>query len=51
MQCNNCGQTFSSADINVITGGCNPIPLERAVSGDDLVIASSSLQAGQQYFQ
>jgi uncharacterized membrane protein len=51
MQCNNCGKTFPSAQINVVTGGCNPIPLKRAVSGSDLVIASSSLQAGAKYFQ
>jgi len=51
MQCNNCGKTFPSAKINVITGGCNPIPLKRTVSGGNLVITSSSLQAGGQYFQ
>jgi uncharacterized membrane protein len=51
MQCNNCGKTFPSAKINVVTGGCNPIPLKRTVSGDNLVIAASSLQAGQQFFQ
>jgi uncharacterized membrane protein len=50
MQCNNCGKIFPSAQINVITGGCNPIPLKRTVSGGNLVIASSSLQAGGQYF-
>lgn len=50
MQCNNCGKTFPSAKINVITGGCNPIPLKRSVSGGNLVIAASSLQAGGQYF-
>jgi len=51
MVCNNCGKVFPSAQINVITGGCNPIPLKRKVSGSNLVIAASSLQAGQQYFQ
>jgi len=51
MQCNNCGKVFPSAQINVITGGCNPIPLKRTLSGDSLVITASSLQAGQQYFQ
>ena len=51
MQCNNCGKIFPSAKINVITGGCNPIPLKRTVSGSDLVITASSLQAGGQYFQ
>ena len=51
MVCNNCGKVFPSAQINVVTGGCNPIPLKREVSGGSLVIAASSLQAGQQYFQ
>ena len=51
MQCNNCGKTFRSDLINVVTGGCNPIPLKRNVSGNTLTIASSSLQAGAQYFQ
>ena len=46
MQCNNCGKTFRSDQINVVTGGCNPIPLKRSVSGSTLTIASSSLQAG-----
>ena len=48
MVCNNCGKAFPSDQINVITGGCNPIPLER----NGLGRASSrsladSLQAGR----
>ena len=50
MVCNNCGKVFPSAQINVITGGCNPIPLERSISGDTLTIQTDSLQAGAQYF-
>jgi uncharacterized membrane protein len=50
MQCNNCGKTFPSAQINVITGGCNPIPLKRSVSGGTLTITTGSLQGGAQYF-
>ena len=50
MQCNNCGKVFPSAQINVITGGCNPIPLERSISGDTLTITTDSLQGGAQYF-
>ncbi len=50
MQCNNCGKIFPSAQINVITGGCNPIPLERSISGDTLTITTDSLQGGAQYF-
>ncbi len=51
MQCNNCGKVFPSDQINVVTGGCNPIPLKRSISGDDLTITTGSLQAGQTYFQ
>ena len=51
MQCNNCGKKFRSDQINVVTGGCNPIPLTRSVTGSTLTIAASSLQAGAQYFQ
>ena len=50
MVCNNCGQVFPAKDINVITGGCNPIPLKRSVDGDTLTITVDSLQAGVQYF-
>lgn len=50
MQCNNCGKIFPSAKINVITGGCNPIPLDRSISGGKLTITTNSLQGGVQYF-
>jgi uncharacterized membrane protein len=50
MQCNNCGKIFPSADINVITGGCNPIPLTKSISGGTLTITTTSLQSGAQYF-
>jgi uncharacterized membrane protein len=50
MQCNNCGKIFPSAKINVITGGCNPIPLDRSISGGKVTITTNSLQAGGQYF-
>ena len=50
MQCNNCGKVFPSAQINVITGGCNPIPLEKSISGGQLTITTDSLQQGVQYF-
>jgi uncharacterized membrane protein len=50
MQCNNCGKVFPSAKINVITGGCNPIPLDRSLSGGQLTITTDSLTQGVQYF-
>jgi uncharacterized membrane protein len=50
MQCNNCGKIFPSDQINVVTGGCNPIPLDENISGGQLTITPDSLQQGAQYF-
>jgi len=50
MVCNNCGKVFPSAQINVITGGCNPIPLDKTISGGQLTISTDSLTQGAQYF-
>jgi hypothetical protein len=50
MQCNNCGRRFRSDQINVLEGGCNPAPLKRKVVGDQLVITTTDLEAGANYF-
>lgn len=50
MVCNNCGQSFPSAKVNDIKGGCNPSPLARTVDGEHLVIRKSDLAAGGTYF-
>lgn len=50
MVCNNCGQTFPSAKVNEIKGGCNPAPLSRSVWGEYLVIKKSDIAAGGNYF-
>ena len=50
MVCNNCGRRFRSVDINVLQGGCNPAPLERAVVGDQIVMKATSLELGTTYF-
>ena len=50
MICNNCGQRFHSTKINVIKGGCNPAPLNRANKGDNLVIAAKDILSGYRYF-
>ncbi len=50
MVCNNCGQVFPSDQINVVTGGCNPIPLDKTISGGQLTITTDSLTQGAQYF-
>jgi uncharacterized membrane protein len=50
MVCNNCGQTFPSAKIGEVKGGCNPHPLPGKVVGGDLVVRKSDLAAGKDYF-
>jgi hypothetical protein len=50
MVCNNCGRHFPADQINVVQGGCNPSPLERAVEGDSLVIRVDDIVAGLGYF-
>lgn len=50
MVCNNCGMHFPSAQINEVKGGCNPVGLERKVTGDKLDISAKELEAGASYF-
>ena len=50
MICNNCGKAFPSRDINVVQGGCNPAPIERAVEGDRVVLRAAALEQGAFYF-
>lgn len=50
MVCNNCGQVFRSVDVNVLHGGCNPVPLDRTVHGGQVVLTAAALQAGISYF-
>jgi hypothetical protein len=50
MVCNNCGRRFPADQINVVQGGCNPSPLQRAVEGDSLVIQVNDIVAGLDYF-
>lgn len=50
MVCNNCGQVFRSVDINVLQGGCNPVPLDRTVQGGQVVLTAAALDAGTFYF-
>jgi len=50
MVCNKCSRSFRSVDINVLQGGCNPAPLERAVVGDQVVLRAAALEAGEGYF-
>ena len=48
--CNNCGMGFKPTDIGIMTGGCNPIPLNRSMDGQLLVLKAKDLEDGAQYF-
>jgi uncharacterized membrane protein len=51
MVCKNCGQKFASNKINIIRGGCNPAPLNRAVVGDKLVINMRDINMNSWYMK
>jgi len=51
MVCENCGQKFASARINEVKGGCNPAPLERTISGDQMVISLKDINANAWYMK
>jgi uncharacterized membrane protein len=51
MQCNNCGKKFKTTQLDVETGGCNPVPVVSTVTGGNVVIETSSLDSGVKYFQ
>jgi uncharacterized membrane protein len=45
MVCNKCGQGFASNRINEVTGGCNPIPLNREVAGGQVIVRAAALES------
>ncbi|MDF1579276.1 MAG: DUF2318 domain-containing protein [Desulfuromonadales bacterium] len=50
MVCNNCNQVFPVNRINEVKGGCNPVPLERKITSDSVVIQLAALEQGRHYF-
>lgn len=50
MVCKKCGQRFPSALVNEVRGGCNPVPIERSLAGDTLIIHAKDLESGTAYF-
>lgn len=50
MVCRKCGQRFHSALVNKVTGGCNPVAIDRKVVGDKLVIKTAELQSRKAFF-
>ena len=50
MVCNNCGRRFPTDQINEVRGGCNPSPLTRTISGDNIIILDTDLAQGLSFF-
>jgi len=48
--CNNCGMGFDPTEIGKVTGGCNPIPVDKSMDGKMIVLKAKDLEAGAQYF-
>lgn len=50
MVCKKCGNRFPSKEINDVSGGCNPVGLNRKVEGDRLVLKAAELEGKTSYF-
>lgn len=51
--CQNCGNTYTSEDVEVITGGCNPVPIttdNKTESADSITINRALLEEYQTIF-
>jgi hypothetical protein len=48
--CNNCGMGFKATEIGVQTGGCNPIPVDKSIDRQMVVLKAGDLEAGAKYF-
>jgi uncharacterized membrane protein len=51
MVCEQCGRRFASDKINVITGGCNPVGVDRTIKADQLVISMKDINQKSWYCQ
>lgn len=50
MVCRNCSRKFPANSINEVKGGCNPAPLARSVSGENVLIRVNDILEGKKYF-
>jgi uncharacterized membrane protein len=50
MVCQKCGNHFPSTEVNDVSGGCNPVGLNRQVVGDHLVFKAKDLESKTGYF-
>ncbi len=50
MVCRNCNRRFASAQVNEVSGGCNPAPLTRSLQEGRLVLNIADIEQGRRYF-
>ncbi len=50
MVCNACRKRFPSTQINVVKGGCNPVPIDREVQDGRIVLRAAALAQGTTFF-
>lgn len=51
MVCEKCGRRFASDKINVITGGCNPVGVDRKIQAGEVLIAMKEINPKSGYCQ
>lgn len=49
--CKKCRMNIDIDDVGIISGGCNPIPLESQITSLEVIIEVSELENGRQYFE
>jgi len=49
--CKKCRMNIDIDDVGIISGGCNPIPLEYQTTSLEVIIEVSELENGRQYFE
>ena len=48
--CNSCGRPIAAQRVGLLTGGCNPVPLERSIDGDRIIVRAATIESGASYF-
>ena len=51
MVCIYCRKSFHSAFIDQAADGCHPVPVERIIEGNALIVRASALEKGASFFQ
>ncbi len=50
MVCASCDRRLPSGKVDLVQGGCNPVPLRRSLVGGEVIIRAADIARGRQYF-